>query len=67
MDEELVIHQKIWVSDFDNAQNHYQVNDPCNKGIITHSRTPPGFRHWLRMADPELMLGQARKYLGSCR
>ncbi|KAL3432223.1 hypothetical protein BDV09DRAFT_134023 [Aspergillus tetrazonus] len=32
MDEELVIHQKIWVSDFDNAQNHYQVNASCNKG-----------------------------------
>ncbi|CBF85170.1 hypothetical protein AN1588.2 [Aspergillus nidulans FGSC A4] len=32
MEEELVIHQKIWVSDFDNAQNHYRVNAPCNKG-----------------------------------
>ncbi|KAL4982662.1 hypothetical protein BDW68DRAFT_182336 [Aspergillus falconensis] len=31
-DEELVINQKIWVSDFDDARDHYQVNAPCNRG-----------------------------------
>ncbi|KAL2869532.1 Hsp70 family protein [Aspergillus lucknowensis] len=31
-DEELVINQKIWVSEFDNAQDHYPVTASCNKG-----------------------------------
>ncbi|KAL2832670.1 hypothetical protein BJY01DRAFT_100189 [Aspergillus pseudoustus] len=30
--EELVINQKVWVSDFDNARDHYRVHDPPNRG-----------------------------------
>ncbi|KAL4962170.1 Hsp70 family protein [Aspergillus stella-maris] len=32
LDEELMIYQQIWVSDFDNARDHYQSHDPCNRG-----------------------------------
>jgi hypothetical protein len=34
MDEELVINQQVWVSDFDNAQDHYQAHNLRNKGNI---------------------------------
>ncbi|KAL2808863.1 hypothetical protein BJX63DRAFT_424297 [Aspergillus granulosus] len=32
LDEELVINQQIWVSDFDNARNHHQSSHRCNRG-----------------------------------